>query len=50
MKHIIAIETLQLVEINADSEEEAIQIVKDQLDAQDPRNTASLKIVKEVEI
>ena len=48
MKYFVTIETLKLVEVNASSEDEAIKIIKDQLDNQDPRNTAKLGIAKEI--
>ena len=46
MKYIIAIETIQIVEAEADSEEAAIEIVKKQLD---PRiaAAATLSVIKE---
>ena len=48
MKYFVTIETLRIIEVNANSEEEAIEIVKTGLDNQDPRNTAKLGIAKEI--
>ena len=48
MTYAVVVETLQIVEVNANSEEEALRIVKANLDQQDPRNTARLSIAKEV--
>lgn len=48
MNYSIAIKTLSIVEVEANSEEQALEIVKNQLDAQDPRNNAKLSIVKEI--
>ena len=50
MKYSVVIENMQIVEVEATSEEQAIQNVKNQLDIQDPKNTARLSIAKEVEI
>lgn len=50
MKYFVTIETLQVVEVNANSEDEAIQLVKTNLDNQDPKNTAKLGIAKEITI
>ena len=50
MNYFVTIETLRAVEVNDNSEDEAIQIVKLALDNQDPRNTAKLGIAKEVNI
>ena len=43
MKYTVAIETMQLVEIEAETEERAIEIVKSQLD----RQVAHFSIVQE---
>ena len=48
MVYFVTIETLQVVEIKANSEEEAIKTVRDQLNNQDPRNTANISIAKEI--
>lgn len=48
MTYSVVVETMQIVEVNANSEEEAIRIVKSNLDQQDPRNTAKLSVAKEV--
>ena len=48
MKYFVTIETLKLIEVDASSEDEAIKIIKDQLDNQDPRNTAKVNIAKEI--
>lgn len=48
MKYFVTIETLRIVEVNANSEDEAIEIVKTELDNQDPKNTAVLGIAKEI--
>lgn len=48
MKYFVTIETLRIVEVNANSEAEAIGIVKTGLDNQDPKNTAKLSIAREV--
>ena len=50
MIYFVTIETLQVVEVNANSEEEAIKTVRDQLNNQDPRNTAKISIAKEIVI
>ena len=41
---------MQIVEVEASNEDQAIQKVKNQLDAQDLRNTAKLSIAKEIEV
>ena len=48
MKYSIIIETLKIVEVEANSEDQALSIVKNQLDSQDPRNNATLSVAKEV--
>lgn len=48
MKYFVTIETLRVVEVNANSEDEAIQIVNANLKNQDPKNTAKLGIAKEI--
>ena len=48
MKYFVTIETLKVIEVDASSENEAIKIVKDQLDNQDPRNTAEVNIAREI--
>ena len=50
MKYFVTIETLQVIEVTANSENEAIQIVKANLNNQDPKNTAKLGIAKEITI
>ena len=50
MKYFVSIETLQVVEVNSNSEEEAIEIVKNQLEAQKIRDVINLKIAKEMEV
>ena len=47
-KYFVCIERLEVVEVNANSEEHAVSIVKQQLDTQDPRNTAKISIAKEI--
>ena len=47
MTYSVVVETMQIVEVNANSEE-ALRIVKTNLDQQDPRNTAKLSIAKEI--
>ena len=48
MKYFVTIETLRIIAVDANSEDEAIEIVKTGLDNQDPRNTAKLGIAKEI--
>lgn len=48
MIYSVVIEEMRIVEVNASSEEAAIETVKKQLDAANPRNTAKLSIAKEV--
>ena len=48
MKYFVVIETYKIIEVDAPNEEMAITQIKNQLDAQDPRNTAKLSIAKEV--
>ena len=50
MKYFVTIETLRIVEVNANSEDEAIQMIKTNLDNQDPKNTAKLGIAREITV
>ena len=50
MKYFVMIETLQVIEVNANSEDEAIQIVKTGLDNQNPKSAAKLGISREINI
>lgn len=47
MKYFVAIETLQVTEVEANTEDEALEIVRNQLD---PRAPAQLSIATEVEL
>jgi hypothetical protein len=47
MKYFVAIETLHVTEVEANTEDEALEIVRNQLD---PRAPARLSIATEVEL
>ena len=48
MTYFLTIEPLQIIEVDANSEEEAIQKVKSELYNQNPRNTAKINVAKEI--
>ena len=47
--YFICIERLEIVEVNAKSEEAAIQKIKDELYAKNPRDTAKISVAKIIE-
>lgn len=50
MSYFVVIEEMRVVEVNAPSEEKAIEQIRNQILQQDPRSTAKFSIAKEVEI
>ena len=50
MKYIVIIEDPQMVEIEAESEEQAIEQVQKQILAQNPRSIARLSVAREAKI
>ena len=50
MSYFVVIEEMKVVEVNAASEEKAIEQVRNQILQQDPRSTARISIAKELEI
>lgn len=50
MKYFVVIEETKVIEVDALSEDSAVEKVKRELDTRDPRNTAKVFISKEIKI
>ena len=50
MKYFVVIEETKVIEVDAFSEDSAVENVKGELDNQNPRNTAKVFIAKEIKI
>lgn len=49
MKYSVVIERMEIVEVEANNEEQAKEIIEKKLKAQDPRILANISIAKEIE-
>ena len=50
MKYFVVVEETKVIEVEALSEDSAVEKVKRELDNQNPRNTANVSIAKEIKI